>query len=288
MEIVRQSVNRSGVSPVTTLTAALVLCAVEMSFAARPLIIDDADPLAFNEFKIEGGAFYEKDIGCKHRDFPFSVAAGAFPNLEIGAGFGGQFEELTEIEEDSGKECINTKNGIGDLFLTAKWQFMDEATWWPRQAVVPTVKFPTTDKDKGLGSGKTDYDLAWIASKSLGEKMGAHINVGYAFIGEPADEDAGDILHYGLALDYQLIDGASCATGPLQWVGEVFAEKELRSGTDNVFMFNTGLRWNPVDTLIMDAAAGTRLAGDAPDLIATAGLTWTFGFTKEESKIGTK
>jgi len=38
----------------------------------------------------------------------------------------------------------------------------------------------------------------------------------------------------------------------------------------------------------MDAAAGTRLAGDAPDLIATAGLTWTFGFTKEESKIGTK
>lgn len=74
-------------------------------------------------------------------------------------------------------------------------------------------------------------------------------------------------------------------TGPLtrfQWVGEIYAEKELCSGTDNVVMFNTGLRWNPIDTLVVDAAAGSRLSGAAPDLTATAGLTWTFGFAKQE------
>ncbi|MFH1969237.1 MAG: transporter [Verrucomicrobiota bacterium] len=256
---------------------AVVVLASSVAFAGRPLIIDDADPLDFKKFKAEGGTWYEKDSGCKHWDFPFGVAAGIFPSLELGAGFGGQFEERTEIDETIGEECTHSESGIGDLTLVAKWQFWGESTWLPRQAIVPAVKFPTSDKDKGLGSGKTDYDLTWIASKSFDEKAGAHINLGYSWIGEPADEDAGDILHYGLALDYRIVDA-------LQWVGEVFAEKELRSGTDTIVMFNTGLRLSPAEGLTFDIAAGSRLAGDAPDLIATAGLTWEFGFAKEESK----
>lgn len=258
------------------LVAAVVLTA-SGAFAARPLIIDDADPLDFKKFKAEGGAWYEKDSGCKHWDFPFGVAAGVFPSLELGAGFGGQFEERTEIDETIGEECTRSASGIGDLIIVAKWQFLGESTWLPRQAIVPVVKFPTSDKDKGLGSGKTDYDLTWIASKSFCEKMGAHINIGYSWIGDPDDEDVGDILHYGLALDYRLID-------PLQWVGEVFAEKELRSGTDTAVMFNTGLRVIVVEGLTFDIAASSRLAGDAPELIAQAGLTWEFGFAKEENK----
>lgn len=272
MPLIRSRQQGFNVS-LKALIAAGVLGAAGMSFAARPLIVDDADPLAFKQFKIEGGAWYEKDSSCKHWDFPFAVGAGILPTLELDLGFGGQFEELTEIDEDSGGECINTENGIGDLAIAAKWQFLEETTWIPRQAIVPAVKFPTASKDKGLGSGEVDYDLAWIASKALTETMGAHINVGYAFIGKPADEDMGDVIHYGLALDYKIVE-------PLQWVGEVFAENETIGGADTVVMGNTGLRWNPVDTLIMDAAAGTRLAGDAPDLIASAGLTWTFGFTK--------
>lgn len=258
------------------LVAAMVLTA-SGAFAARPLIIDDADPLDFKKFKAEGGAYYEKDSGCKHWDFPFGAAAGVFPSLELGAGFGGQFEERTEIDETTGGECTRSESGIGDLTIVAKWQFLKELTWLPRQAIVPTVKFPTSDKEKGLGSGKTDYDLTWIASKSFGENAGAHINIGYSWIGEPDDENMGDILHYGLALDYRLIDA-------LQWVGEVFAEKELRNGAATAVMFNTGLRLIPADGLTFDIAAGTRIAGDAPDLIATAGLTWEFGFAKEENK----
>jgi len=254
-----------------------VVSATSVAFAARPLIIDDADPLSFKKLKAEGGTWYEKDSGCKHWDFPFGVAAGIFPSLELSAGFGGQFEERTEIDEIIGEECNRSESGIGDLTIVAKWQFWGESTWLPRQAIVPAVKFPTSDKVKGLGSGKTDYDLTWIASKSLCEKMDAHINVGYSWIGEPGDEDAGDILHYGLALDYRIVDA-------LQWVGEVFAEKELRSGTDTAVMFNTGLRFSPAEGLTFDIAAGARLVGNAPDLIATAGLTWEFGFAKEESK----
>ena len=257
---------------VVILVAAVVLT-TSGAFAARPLFIDDADPLEFKKLKIEGGAYYEKDSGCKHWNFPFGASVGACPSLELGAGFGGQFEERTEIDEKNGEECKASESGIGDLVLAAKWQFLKETTWLPRQAIVPAIKFPTSDKDKGLGSGKMDYDLTWIASKSLCEKMGAHINVGYSWIGEPANEEVGDILHYGLALDYRLFD-------PLQWVGEIFAEKELSSGADTAVMFNTGLRLIAIEGLTFDIAAGSRIAGDAPELIATAGLTWELGLAK--------
>jgi hypothetical protein len=40
-------------------------------------------------------------------------------------------------------------------------------------------------------------------------------------------------------------------------------------------MGNIGTRWVLSDNLAMDAAVGTALSGgDAPDLFATAGLTW--------------
>lgn len=273
MDIVQRFRNRLALEALVALS---VICMADLSFAARPLIIDDADPLDFQQFKIEAGGWYEKDSNCHDWDWPVGLGYGLLPGLEVDLGLGGTFQQQTEIDEQ-GAECVNSESGFGDMVLCAKWQFWDESTWIPRQAVVPTVKFPTADKNKGLGSGKFDYDLTWIASKAFTPEMGGHVNVGYSFIGKPADEDVGDILHCGAALDYQIAD-------PLQWVGEVYAGKELMSGTDHVVMGNTGLRWNPLDGLVLDAAAGTHLSSAGPDLTATAGLTWTFGLTKKESK----
>ena len=261
---------------VGALAAAMVLTA-SVAFADRPLIIDDADPVAFKTCKAEGGIYCVKDFGCKQLDFPVGADVGIFPGLEFDVNFGGLFEERTEIDQQSGEQRTRSISGIGDLILSAKWQFVGESTWLPRQAMVPAVKFPTADRHNELGSGKTDYDLTWIASKSLCKQMGAHINVGYSWIGEPAGEDVGDILHYGLALDYRIM-------APLQWVGEVFAEDELRRGVNTLVMFNTGFRYSILDSLVADIAAGSHIAGDAPDLIATAGLTWTFGFAQKENK----
>ena len=258
------------------LLAVGLLSMATVSFAARPLIIDDADPLDFQRCKIEAGGWYEKDGSCHNWDWPIGLGYGLIPSLEVNLGLGGTFQQQTEID-DNGVECINSENGFGDLTLNTKWQFLEETTWIPRQAIVPAIKFPTADKDKGLGSGEFDYDVTWIASKSFTEKWGGHVNAGYSFIGEPSGEDVGDIIHYGVALDYKIVD-------PLQWVGEIYAEKELMSGTDHIIMFNTGLRWIAIDGLTFDVAAGSHISSAGPDLTATAGLTWEFGFTKEESK----
>jgi hypothetical protein len=236
------------------------------------LAIDDADPADPGQFEFEAGAAYEHDSDCRHWDFPFGLTYGLVPRVEVGAGFGGQLEERTE-HEDNDAEHHDREHDFGDLVIGAKWQFMESCPLGARHALVPSVKFPTADDDTGLGSGETDGDLTWIASRSIGEKAGAHINLGYSWIGGPDD----DVLHYGMALDYQIVDA-------VQWVGEVFAGKDLAGGEEAVVQYNTGFRWNAVESLTLDLAGGSKISGDAPDFTATAGLTWAFGFKNTESK----
>ncbi len=243
------------------------------ALAGRPLAIDDADPADAGQFEFEAGTAYEHDSDCKHWDFPFGLTYGLVPSIEVGVGFGGQFEERTELLAESGAEECVREHGIGDLNIGAKWQFIEFCPLGARHAMAASVKFPTSDEDKGLGSGETDYDLTWIASRSIGEKAGVHLNLGYSWIGGTDD----DVLHYGVALDYQIVDS-------VQWVGEVFAEKELAGGADTVAQYNTGFRWNPVESLTLDIAGGSKISGDAPDFTGTVGLTWAFGFKNNESK----
>ena len=247
-----------------------------VTWAGRPLNIDDADPVDAGLFEFEGGAGYFRDSECRHWDLPFGLTYGLIEEVEVGVGFGGQFEKRSEVLGESRGSRHVHEDGIGDLTLGAKWRFLKEAGWCPRQALVPSVKFPTADEDDGLGSGETDFDLTWIASKALTEKLGAHVNAGYSFIGQPEGEDVGDVVHYGVALDYRLCDA-------LQWVGEVTAEKELENGGGTAVEYNTGFRYALADALVLDAAAGSRICGDGtPDFTGTVGLTWTFGFADKE------
>jgi hypothetical protein len=248
-----------------------MLGAVGTAFAGRPLTVDDADPADVGQFEFEAGAAYEYDSDCKHWDFPFGLTYGALRRVEMGIGFGGQFEERTELFEESDAEHCIREHGIGDFNIGAKWRFIESCPLGARHALAASVKFPTADDDKGLGSGETDYDLTWIASRSIGEKAGVHINLGYSWVGGHDD----DVLHYGLALDYQIMDS-------VQWVGEVFAERELADGADTVAQYNTGFRWNPVEDLTLDIAGGSKICGDSPDFTATAGLTWALGFNSND------
>ena len=247
------------------LTLTLLLSLSGVALAGRPLAIDDADPADPGQIELEAGIAYEKDAGIKHWDLPFGVAYGLVDGLEIGGGFGGQFEERTEMLDGSGGEETLNEESVGDLVVGAKWQVTESCPLGARHALAPSVKLPTADDEDGLGSGKADVDLTWIVSRDLGDKAGAHLDLGYSWIGGPDK----NMVHYGFALDYQAADS-------LQWVGELSAEQELTGGSDTVAQFNTGFRWNLTDSLTLDASAGSKLTDDAPDFMATLGMTWAF------------
>lgn len=88
-----------------------------------------------------------------------------------------------------------------------------------------------------------------------------------------------DVLHDGLVLRWQ-------ANEWLELVSEVFADTLLGAGNNAAVTFNGGLRWQIIDGLVLDAAAGVGLRGDATDSTATVGLMGTFGLTNPSNTTG--
>lgn len=233
------------------------------AFAGRPLTVNDVEPVDAGQWQVESGIGYRVDSESDHFDFPLALSYGLVASLEVGVGFGGQIDERIETENATIRET-----GLGDLTLGAKWKFAPEAAWLPAQALSPTLKLPTADKEKGLGSGETDYDLTWIVTKSLFDELSVHGNLGYTWVGDPDGEDLGDIVHFGVAAEYQILER-------VQWVGEIFAQEDVREN-DTVWQYNTGFRWDARDGLTFDMAAGSKLHGATPDFTANMGVTWAF------------
>lgn len=239
----------------------ILACMCGPAFGARPLTVNDAAALDRRQWQVEIGIGYREDLGSEHFDFPLALTYGPVPGLEIGVGVGSQIDERAETENKTIRET-----GLGDLVFGAKLELVAEHGWLPAQALSPVVKFPTADAEKGLGSGEIDYDFTWIASKAISEKANVHVNVGYTWVGDPAAENLNDIVHYGFAIDYQLLEA-------LQVAGEIFAQKDGAT----VWQYNAGLRWDARDDLMFDLALGSTFSGVGPEFTATVGLTWVPG-----------
>ena len=230
--------------------------------AGRPLATDDAGTVAPGKFEFEAGTTLHRDSGRHDYELPLGVTAGLLPTLEAGIGFGSAIQER---EEATGTRTVS---GIGDLALGAKWNPMPEQRFWASHATALTIKFPTASRHKGMGTGKTDFDLTYIASKTLSKTWSAHLNVGYTWTGDPNDAPEYDLLHAGFAMGW-------CASDHVELVGEVFADLPGGRSDQASVECNAGVRCCLRHNLILDAAIGSRLRGKSPDFTATVGLTWT-------------
>ena len=241
---------------VAGLAVLAVAVGMESAIAGRPLIVDDADPVEPGLWEFECGVGDEEDGSARETSLSAGLAHGIVSNVEASVGAG-----ALRLDEDEADE-----SGFGDVGLALKWRFLSTEAGH-RQAVVPSVKLPTADESKGLGSGETDLDLAWVRSTAIGESVGVHVTAGYTWVGESG---AGDVVHYGLSMDCMLCDR-------LQWVCEVYAEDERDAGEDTLALLNAGFRWMPTENSTWDIAGGAPVDGDGPDYFVTAGFTHWFG-----------
>jgi len=240
------------------IVAAGVLGCASFAMAGRPLVTNDAEPLEEQKFQLEAGVAYVKEDSCKHFDAPLALTYGVMPAVEAGIGFGGQFEQRHAESGDTSYE-----EGLSDLTLGFKWKVLEQDKAFFDQAISGAVKLPSADEDEDLGSGNVDYDLTYIMTRQLGDHTTALLNVGYTWLGGDSD-----VFHYSTALVYQLTD-------TLQPVGELLFETPVDGGKTSVGL-SGGLRYQLLESLMLDAAVGTRLAGDWPDCTATVGFTWVF------------
>jgi Putative MetA-pathway of phenol degradation len=162
---------------------------------------------------------------------------------------------------------------VGDLVLEAKARL----PYRPLDldlALVPSLKIPTAEEDRGLGTGKVDAGLVFVMSKEFTDTRQLHFNVGYTAVGTVSDVDIQDQLFIGLA-------GATSVAGlaeeRLQVVAEVFGTTAEEEGGPGDIQGHLGVRYLAREDLILDAAIGRSFTAHPPvEFFATVGLTWTF------------
>lgn len=232
------------------------------AYATFPLATDEAGTQDVGTFQLETGGCYERGSGCRNIDVPVALTYGVLPRWDIAAGWGEQFERHTG---DNGN--IEHVGGCDDFSLSSKLLFLGEDAWLPAQTLCPAVVLPAADEGEGLGSGVADYDLTWMASKAITDKLNAHANVGYTWVGDPSGDDLSDVVHYGVAADYLLAER-------LQAIGEVVGEALPEGGTS--WFFRSGFRYAVSDSFALVLAAGSKIAGDAPEFCAESGIVWVW------------
>lgn len=217
------------------------------------------------------GTGYTADGSVRVIDFPVTLAFGLVDSLELSVGTGGQVQvDSTGSDTDTTGDWLNA--GVG-----FKWKFIgdDSGLLGLRKfqdlgdhAISISVFLPASSTSR-LGTGEVDLDVVYIISKSLTDKLNGHVNLAYTYLGDSSTAENDDLFRAGIAIDYQW-------TEDLQPVLEVVSQTPLSSGDPTDVGINTGLRWAVAEGLVLDAAVGTRLAGNWPDLTATIGFTWSF------------
>ena len=171
-------------------------------------------------------------------NWPVTLAVGAGSRTEIF----GAFRAVTRIDRDTrplfapstsadagltNDQPFNrdtwTGNQIGDLFLGGKVNFMTEYTGMPFAAAFRgTVKVPTADKDKGVGTGEYDYFADAIFSKEIVKRIEVSGTTGYAWRGDPDGINLSDGWRWG-------VGAAFGARANLRVTTEVFGEEWSKS-----------------------------------------------------------
>lgn len=99
-----------------------------------------------------------------------------------------------------------TQSGWGDLVGAVTYKVLPGAPEGWLLDLTGKVKFPTADRDKGLGTGKADYSLQADVSKSIGD-FTPFLGLGYKWRGKPADLALRDSAYGSVGAAYRVARG---------------------------------------------------------------------------------
>ncbi|MCF7810850.1 transporter [bacterium] len=106
------------------------------------------------------------------------------------------------INSDDGA-TETSESGISDMYLKTRYAVIPWAKDKHGLTLTGALRFPTGDKDKGLGDGSTDFALGAILSTKWFGKSRGHLKANYWINGENEDKDkAGNELKIIIKYDY--------------------------------------------------------------------------------------
>jgi outer membrane putative beta-barrel porin/alpha-amylase len=161
-----------------------------------------------------------------------------------------------------------TESGLGDLVLRGRYYLLDEGALLPTVALTAKVKFPTADRDRGLGTGEFDEGLGIELSRTLSDAWIGFVDLGYTVLGDPPDVNLKNQWNYDVGAGYYLTKQLLLSAYYEGWTA---ALPRLSSPRDLLFALN--LAANPIR---LNASIARGLSDGSPDWAFMAGLSVRF------------
>jgi hypothetical protein len=155
-----------------------------------------------------------------------------------------------------------TADGIGDVVVRTKYNFVKDQGELPDFSMVGQVTAPTGDKNNLLGSGSTDVLGVAVISKQFG-RLAPHLNLGYEVASGGFDRDN---FRYAAGADMRVSPEVTLAV-------DVVGRDE--SGGQNLSDLALGAKWGLIDQGLISAniiLPINRDTGLRPD------FAWSLGF----------
>lgn len=96
-------------------------------------------------------------------------------------------------------------SGLGDVILKGRYYAVEQNGWIPFIDLVGSVKVPTADEGKGLGTGEADFTGMVEFARRLNDKNWFVLGeIGYTVVGEPSGYSVENRWLYGVGLAHEL------------------------------------------------------------------------------------
>lgn len=226
----------------------------------RPSVSNPADLSATGYLEIEmgwTGAFRSSRYRSQH-SVPFLAKLALNDRIQLRL----DGVPLQQLRPEEG----NRASGIGDWSPGAQWKFLNQTEARPAMALAAAVKLPVASARKGLGSGKADYTLTFLASKDV-EPVHIDLNVAHTWLRRPEG-----------GFDRQWF-GAVAASLPVadRWTlgGEIYGFSSPNPETPRILSTLWSLSYAYRPTVVFDIGVDVGLNRGAPDFAILAGMTVT-------------
>lgn len=168
------------------------------------------------------------------------------------------------------KATVTTEYGFGDIVAKGTFYAMQESqTKLFDLSLVAKIKFPTADKDKGLGTGEFDEAVGVELARSIVPDWTGYFDVYYTFIGSPAGLDLKNTIAFDI--------GASYKWSPDMTLSLFYAESTpVVSGVEDLrdLLANAEYKFSKEASLFGGIDIG--LSSSSPDIGITGGVSYRF------------
>jgi outer membrane putative beta-barrel porin/alpha-amylase len=162
-----------------------------------------------------------------------------------------------------------TEEGLGDVLGKVSLVVLREGTVLPEIEPYVKIKFPTADRDRGLGTGEFDETFGVDLSKNLVGDLYGYLSLAYTFIGDPPGSDLHDSFGWSVGAAYGIVPAVSL-------FAFLDGATSVAPGQDGPLEVRVGAELRITRVLKLTGSVTRGLSDGSPDWGVSAGLGLKF------------